>query len=88
MFYVYENILLWIYIENLLKVYFLKKVRFSAFKNFRNFFLMCCELQRHIINLILRVSIEFSFLKENFVLMCCKLQRHEINSIKVLFINK
>ena len=50
---------------------------------------MCCELQKHEINLILRVSIEFSsFLKQNFVLIYCKLQKYEINSIKVLFIKQ
>ena len=47
---------------------------------------MCCELQRHEIDLSLKVSIDFnSFLKQNFISICCVLQRHEINSIKVSF---
>ena len=60
-----------------------------TFSLLKTFFLMCRHLQRHEIDLILKVSIEFdSFLLQNFVLMCCELQRHEINSIKVLFTNK
>ena len=61
---------------------------FSLLKTFVTFFLMCSQLQRHEMNLILKILIEFdSFLLQNFVLMCCELQRHEINSIKVLFTN-
>ena len=77
--------------EFILKIsskFIFKKVRLSAFKIVTTF-LMCCALQRHEINLILRVSIKFnSFLRQNFILMCCKLQRHEINSVKVFFMNK
>ena len=45
------------------------------------------QLQKHEINLILRVSIIFNSFFKKIVLMCCELQIHEINSIKVLFTN-
>ena len=47
----------------------------SLLKPCATFFLMCRQLQRHEINLILKVSIIFdSFLLQNFVLMCCELK--------------
>ena len=62
---------------------------FSLLKTFTTFFLMCRQIQRYEINLVLKLSIEFdSVLFQNFVLVCCELQRQEINSIKVWFTNK
>ena len=56
---------------------------FSLLKTFATFFLMYRQLQKHEINLILRVSIETFYSK-----LCCELQRYEIISIQVLFTNK